>query len=70
MKNYGRDEFKQKLDLFLCKIPDEPKVQVLTPAALTPEAKASNSLLFQVDWARRNPGDEQEPWRLITWGVD
>ena len=53
MTKCGIDDFKEKLDQFLCKIPDQPKIQGLVPAALTPDCKSSNSLLFQVDWARR-----------------
>ena len=49
----GQEDFKKVLDTYLCKIPDTPKIQGLVPAALTPDCKSSNSLLFQVDWARR-----------------
>ena len=46
-------DFKSKLDKFLEKVPDEPSVSGLTPAACTAEAVASNSILDQV---RRVPG--------------
>ena len=50
----GPDEFKKKLDHFLSFIPDEPKCKALTPAAMNPlSATSSNSLLHQMDWARR-----------------
>ena len=52
-RNCGPDDFKQRLDRFLSKIPDDPKIQGLIPAAVTPDCQASNSLLHQVDWARR-----------------
>ena len=47
------EDFKLKLDKFLEKVPDEPSVSGLTPAACTAEAVASNSILDQV---RRVPG--------------
>ena len=50
----GPDEFKKELDEFLSFVPDEPKCPGLTPTAVNPvTAQASNSLLHQVDWARR-----------------
>ena len=53
----SQEDFKKTLDTFLSKIPDNPKIQGLVPAALTPESKPSNSLLFQVDWSRRHEMD-------------
>ena len=49
----GVEEFKQELDKFLQKIPDQPKCPGLTPVAMTPDSVHSNSLLHQVAWARR-----------------
>ena len=54
MTKCGPDEFKKELDKFLTFVPDEPKCPGLTPAAQNPvTAQASNSLLHQVNWARR-----------------
>ena len=54
MTKCGPDEFKMELDKFLTFVPDEPKCQGLTPVAQNPvTAQASNSLLHQVNWARR-----------------
>ena len=39
--------FKENLDKYLMTIPDEPSVPGLTPTALTPDARPSNSLLHQ-----------------------
>ena len=39
--------FKEKLDQYLMKVPDEPSVPGLVPTATTPEARPSNSLLHQ-----------------------
>ena len=51
----GIDEFKKELDIFLAFVPDEPKCPGLIPGAQKPEtATATNSLLHQIDWARRN----------------
>ena len=54
MTKCGPDEFKKQLDQFLTFVPDQPKCSGLTPAAQNPvTALHSNSLLHQVDWARR-----------------
>ena len=39
--------FKEELDKYMMTIPDEPSVPGLTPTALTPDARPSNSLLHQ-----------------------
>ena len=49
----GVEEFKMILDEFLQKIPDQPKCPGLTPVAQKPDATHSNSLLYQLAWARR-----------------
>ena len=42
------EEFKERLDMFLTKIPDEPKVEGLTPSACDLYSAApSNSLIDQ-----------------------
>ena len=49
MKNCGIDEFKEQLDSFLAKIPDQPRLGDLTPEAMTLfTLKPSNSLLDQI----------------------
>ena len=42
------EEFKAKLDTFLEKVPDEPSMRGLVPAAFTADARPSNSILDQV----------------------
>ena len=42
------EEFKAKLDTFLEKVPDEPSMRGLVPAACTADARPSNSILDQV----------------------
>ena len=42
------EEFKAKLDTFLEKVPDEPSMRGLIPAACTSDARPSNSILDQV----------------------
>ena len=42
------EEFKSKLDTFLEKVPDEPSMRGLIPAACTSDARPSNSILDQV----------------------
>ena len=44
LKGCGVDIFKEKLDDFLCKVPDEPKIGGLMPQ----NSQQSNSLLWQV----------------------
>ena len=43
MTSCGVDEFKQKLETFLEKLPDEPIVQCLVPGAWTSVVAACNS---------------------------
>ena len=52
------DEFKEKLDKYLERIPDEPSVRGLTPAGCTSDACPSNSMLDQV---KRLPGLRRGP---------
>jgi hypothetical protein len=52
-RNCSIEEFKMKLDLFLTKVPDEPKSDGLTPGASNQiSGKQTNSLIYQV--ARRS----------------
>ena len=53
LKNIEVEDFKEALDEVLSKIPDEPKVEGLTPAAMTDNAEHSNSLLQQMKGTRR-----------------
>ena len=46
-------EFKEALDSFLTRIPDEPRAPGLVPGAMTEDCRMTNSLLGQVDRARR-----------------
>ena len=48
MKNCSLEDFKMALDKYLQCVPDEPSVNGLTPIGITPDAKASNSLLDQI----------------------
>ena len=41
------DDFKAKLDKYLEKVPDEPKMRGLVPRACTSDARPSNSMLDQ-----------------------
>ena len=52
------EEFKMKLDKFLETMPDEPRMDGLTPGACTDEAAPSNSLLDQTKRVarERRPG--------------
>ena len=57
LKTNDLEEFKQILDQFLCKVPDEPKCDGLNPGATNAlNGRPSNSILYQV--ARRT-----EVWR-------
>ena len=47
MRKCSVEIFKEELDKYLMTIPDEPSVPGLTPAATTPDARPSNSLLHQ-----------------------
>ena len=53
LKNISVEEFKEALDKVLSEVPDEPKVDGLTPAAMTDRAEHSNSLLHQMQGSRR-----------------
>ena len=58
MKKFTEDEFKEKLDEYLQKLPDQPKIDGLIPWGQDLEGKPSNSILFQVARgpAKRSPG--------------
>ena len=48
-RNCSIEDFKMKLDLFLTKVPDEPKSDGLTPGASNQiSGKQTNSLIYQV----------------------
>merc|ERR1711873_156426 len=48
INNCSLDQFKEVLDCFLSKVPDEPKTETLTPGATdVMTGKATNSLEFQ-----------------------
>ena len=48
VKNCGIDHFKEALDNFLSKVPDEPKTDGLTPGATDLiSGRATNSLEYQ-----------------------
>ena len=54
LKKIGLDEFKEKLDAFLTKIPDHPKIDGLIPVPLDPTTvRHSNSLSHQVQHQAR-----------------
>ena len=58
MRNFkgNQVDFKQTLDKFLCKVPDEPKADGLIPGAVDGlNGKQTNTLIYQV--ARR-----KVPW--------
>ena len=49
MKDCSLEDFKYKLDIFLSKVPDEPKSQSLTPGATNLQTgRQTNSLIYQV----------------------
>ena len=58
MKKFTEDEFKEKLDEYLQKLPDQPKIDGLIPWGQDLEGKPSNSILIQVARgpAKRSPG--------------
>ena len=48
VENCSLEQFKELLDCFLSKVPDEPKTENLTPGATdVMSGKATNSLEFQ-----------------------
>ena len=53
MTKCGVEEFKFRLDGFLTRIPDQPRCPEMTPVAMTPDSIHTNSLVYQVAWARR-----------------
>ena len=54
LKNVTEIDFKEQLDQFLTKIPDEPKVSGSIPSCLTPmEARPTNSLMFWIPHLER-----------------
>ena len=53
LTNVDVDKFKETLDKVLSEVPDEPKVDVLRPAAMTDRAEHRNSLLQQMKGSRR-----------------
>ena len=53
INNCSLDQFKEVLDCFLSKVPDEPKTENLTPGATdVMTGKATNSLEFQCTMAK------------------
>ena len=57
VRNCGLDQFKELLDCFLTKVPDEPKADGLIPGAVDElSGKQTNTLIYQV--ARR-----KVPWK-------
>ena len=52
LTNGDVDKFKETLEKISSKVPDEPKVDGLTPAAMTDRAEHSNSLLQQIKGSR------------------
>ena len=55
MKKCTEEDFKEELDKYLQKLPDQPKIDGLIPWGQDQEGKPSNSILFQVSsW--------EEPW--------
>ena len=48
------EKLENILRTFTSKIPAVKEFNYWVPAALTPDCKPSNSLLFQVDWSRRH----------------
>ena len=58
MKKCSEEDFKEELDKYLQKLPDQPKIDGLIPWGQDQEGKPSNSILFQVARgpAGRSPG--------------
>ena len=58
MKKFSEVEFKEQLDMYLQKIPDQPKIDGLIPWGQDQDGKPSNSIQFQVasESAGRRPG--------------
>ena len=48
MKKFSEEEFKEKLDVYLQKLPDQPKIDGLIPWWQDQDGKPSNSIQFQV----------------------
>ena len=42
-------DFKEALDNFLTRVPDEPRAPGMTPGAMTEDSRMTNSPLWQVD---------------------
>ena len=58
MKKFSEEEFKEQLDKYLQKLPDQPKIDGLIPWGQDQDGKPSNSIQFQVasESAERRPG--------------
>ena len=56
LKRICVDEFKMSLDEYLMTIPDQPKVPGMTPAAMTSNSVASNSLIHWIPKITREAG--------------
>ena len=53
LTNISICEFKEHLDQYLSRVPDEPKVSGMTPSCLTPEARPTNSLVHWIPYLQR-----------------
>ena len=49
MKKFTEEDFKEELDKYLQKLPDQPKIDGLIPWGQDQEDKPSNSILFQLN---------------------
>ena len=60
IKNVGLDDFKMALDKYLESVPDQPKIDGLTPGTQDPAGVYSNSILHQTKrgpmWGGRSHG--------------
>ena len=57
-KNVGLEDFKMALDMFLASVPDQPKIDGLTPGTQDLAGVYSNSILYQT---KRGQGGGQLP---------
>ena len=56
----SQDDFKEILDQFLTKVPDEPKTEGLTPGAIDQQnGKQTNTLIYQIE-RRRTPWKDDD----------
>ena len=68
-KSKNLDEFKQTLDEYLSKVPDEPKCDGLSPGATNVHGRPTNTIIYQVVRRKEAWSDtvqELDPTTILT----